>query len=164
MLKRYASTFFESIGALLDTEAQRVMDGRLAANPYAGTGAKAAETLAHELIHAAGCKGHKGAFVEVAAKLGFEKPWKSTPASAMLTALLARLCEPLGDYPHATLDSIAKEPADSDKPQTTRMLKCECEECGYTVRAAKKWIVGGTPICPCNMKPMSAPDAEPDAE
>ncbi len=38
MLARYASTFFESIGALLDTEAQRVLDGRLAANPYAGTG------------------------------------------------------------------------------------------------------------------------------
>lgn len=36
MLARWASTFFESIGAVLDTEAQRVMDGRLAANPYAG--------------------------------------------------------------------------------------------------------------------------------
>lgn len=33
---RYLSTFFESLGALLDTQAQRVLDGRLAAIPYAG--------------------------------------------------------------------------------------------------------------------------------
>lgn len=42
MLERYASTFFESLGAVLDCEAQRVMDGRLAAIPYAGSGAGAA--------------------------------------------------------------------------------------------------------------------------
>lgn len=33
---RHISTFYDALGALLDIEAQRVMDGRLASNPYAG--------------------------------------------------------------------------------------------------------------------------------
>lgn len=39
---RWISTFYEAVGAVLDTEAQRVLDGRLAAVPYAGTGADTA--------------------------------------------------------------------------------------------------------------------------
>lgn len=50
MLERWASTFFESIGAVLDTEAQRVMDGRLANNPYAGTGAGTARLATGQRI------------------------------------------------------------------------------------------------------------------
>lgn len=38
---------------------------------------------------------------------------------------------------------------------TTRLLKAECLDCGYTVRVTNKWLAGkGAPICPCNLKPM----------
>lgn len=32
--------------------------------------------------------------------------------------------------------------------QGTRLLKCECPECGYTVRVTQKWLDIGNPICP----------------
>jgi hypothetical protein len=50
---------------------------------------------------------------------------------------------------------------------STRLLKAECEECGYTVRVTKKWLEAkGAPICPCNMKPMVAdvPEAPEEQE
>ena|ERR1035438_9605122 len=80
---------------------------------------------------------------QLAKVLGFTKPWKSTPATPELTQRLAGLYAPLGPYPH--------------KPQSTRLLKAECGECGYTVRVTKKWLEAkGAPICPCNMKAMAA--------
>jgi hypothetical protein len=32
--------------------------------------------------------------------------------------------------------------------QSTRMLKAECAECGYTIRLTKKWADVGLPSCP----------------
>ena len=32
--------------------------------------------------------------------------------------------------------------------QTTRMLKCECPACGYTVRTTRKWLDIAVPTCP----------------
>lgn len=35
------------------------------------------------------------------------------------------------------------------KKQSARMMKCECTECGYLVRTAKKWLdEKGPPHCP----------------
>jgi hypothetical protein len=37
----------------------------------------------------------------------------------------------------------------------SRLLKCECDECGYVVRTTKTWLdKSGAPLCPCNKKPM----------
>lgn len=125
-------------------------------SPFEGTGARAAEILAHELVHAAGLHGHGAKFAKVAGLIGFTKPWKSTPASSELTEKLLLLCEPLGLYPHATLDSAAKEASGGDKPGGTRLLKAECQDCGYTVRVTRKWLDIGPPICPKDLKPMHA--------
>ena len=66
---------------------------------------------------------------QLAKALGFTKPWKSTPV---------------------TLDGVAKNANGDKKPQSTRLLKAECGECGYTVRVTKKWLEAkGAPICPC---------------
>jgi hypothetical protein len=35
------------------------------------------------------------------------------------------------------------------KKQSTRMLKLECDECGYVVRTTQKWINVGVPVCHC---------------
>ena len=32
--------------------------------------------------------------------------------------------------------------------QTTRLLKCQCDICGYTVRVTRKWLDIGAPHCP----------------
>jgi hypothetical protein len=122
-------------------------------SPWLGDGGMVAETLLHEMIHAAvGTEvGHKGAFVACGKKLGFTAPWKSTPASGELKAKLAGLLP--GDYPHAALDSIP----DGKKKQSTRMVKVVCAGCGYTARTTRKWLdEAGAPICPCNQEPMEA--------
>ena len=39
--------------------------------------------------------------------------------------------------------------ASTAKPkQSTRLKKCECQECGYTVRVTQKWLDIGAPHCP----------------
>jgi hypothetical protein len=43
---------------------------------------------------------------------------------------------------------IILRPDDRPKKQSTRMLKAECPECGYTIRLAKKWAEVGLPSCP----------------
>jgi hypothetical protein len=136
-------------------------------SPFEGNTERAAETLAHELEHAAGCHGHGKEFVKVAGALGFQKPWKSTPPTPELTERLAQLCAPLGPYPHATLDSAAKEASGGDNPDKNRWLKATCQGCGYVCRTSKKWLQErGARICPCSMLPMFAdvPNGEEEPE
>lgn len=46
-------------------------------------------------------------------------------------------------------NTIRKYLRDAPKKQKTRMLKCECATCGYTVRTARKWLeLAGAPLCP----------------
>ena len=36
---------------------------------------------------------------------------------------------------------------DGRKKQSTRMLRCRCMDCGYTLRTTQKWIEVGVPTC-----------------
>jgi hypothetical protein len=36
------------------------------------------------------------------------------------------------------------------------MIKCECSECGYTARVARKWLAKGAPHCPEHGEMMGA--------
>lgn len=38
----------------------------------------------------------------------------------------------------------------------TRLLKCQCPKCEYTVRVTQKWINVGLPVCPCGEEMMVA--------
>lgn len=49
------------------------------------------------------------------------------------------------------IDPLAGPPV-----QGTRMLKCQCPECGYTVRTTRKWIDVATPVCPVDGAEMPA--------
>jgi hypothetical protein len=109
--------------------------------------------LVHELAHAAvglAC-GHKGAFVRcVRAMLLEGKPASTVAGDAFKRDIYAPLAAAVGDYPHATLVAMGNA-----KKQTTRLRKCECADCGYTVRVTAKWIdEAGAPLCPCNSAPM----------
>jgi len=111
------------------------------------------DTLAHELVHAAidPHSGHNGKFITACKAIGLTKG-KPTSAGAgdELRAVLVKIASKLGDYPHAALS-----PRDNEKPQTTRLLKVSCCECGYTARVTRKWLdESGAPLCPCNSEAM----------
>jgi hypothetical protein len=102
--------------------------------------------LGHELVHASdnGASKHSGHFRTTALALGLTGKMTHTTAGPELAERLGNLSSELGPYPHAKLT-----PALQISKQTTRMLKAQCPDDGYTVRLTKKWADVGMPICPC---------------
>lgn len=123
-------------------------------------------TLAHELLHAVlgDDAGHGPQFVKACRKLGLDGKATATHAGEMLAERLEQMAVDLGPFPHEKLNWMGKIP----KKQTTRMIKCECAECGYVARTSTKWIEdAGTPICPKDKVPMLAnvdPGSDPEDE
>lgn len=39
---------------------------------------------------------------------------------------------------------------------TTRLRKVSCQDCGYTVRMTRSWLLKGLPTCPCGNEMMPA--------
>lgn len=105
-------------------------------------------TLARELVHAAlphNVK-HGGKFKRAGEKLGLEGKPTHMMAGPELRQWLQLATDALGPMPYAALS-----PASKAGKQTTRMVKCECPECGYTVRTTRKWLDAvGAPVCPRN--------------
>ena len=68
------------------------------------------------------------------------------PGDGFLAAIVPILAA-AGPLPHARLDTDGETTRPKKPP--ARMLKCECEVCGYTVRTARKWLeTAGAPVCP----------------
>lgn len=134
--------------ASIDNKAQ------LFISPIIDNSLRALDILAHELCHAivGNEHGHKGPFAKLARKIGLEGKLTATTAGPELLKRLNEVVKLLGPYPHSALT-----PSKSGvKKQGTRMIKCECGECGYTVRTVNKWLdVYGAPLCPCNEQPMT---------
>ena len=68
----------------------------------------------------------------------------------------ARL-EKLGAYPHAALGSVPADPTRTITGAPSRnksMQKVVCKESGYVARVSNKWLLEGTPSCPCHNVPM----------
>jgi hypothetical protein len=108
-------------------------------------------TLVHEVVHAVdeNKNGHGGPFKKIATKVGLVGKMTATTAGEELQQRIEGWVKKLGAYPHAKLSAMVRV------KQTTRMIKCECEDCGYTVRSTKKWIEDmGAPLCPCNSNAM----------
>jgi hypothetical protein len=128
--------------------------------------AQIAAVLAHELVHAAVgiAAGHGKTFKRVAIGLGLVGPMRATtPGDAFLTVVTPILAA-AGPLPHARLDTGGETTA--PKKQATRMLKCECATCGYTVRTARKWLeTAGAPLCPiAGHGPMRHDPLDPDED
>ena len=116
-------------------------------------------TLAHEFIHAIdeNKSGHKGAFGVMARAIGLEGRLTATVAGEALTAVFMTILEKLGTYQHAALGSVPADPTRTITGAPSRnksMQKVVCEESGYTARVSNKWLVEGTPSCPCHNVPM----------
>lgn len=111
--------------------------------------AQIAAILAHELVHAAVgiAAGHGKAFKRIAIGLGLVGLMRATTLGDAFLATIAPILAAAGPLPHARLDTGGETPR--LKKQTARLLKCECEACGYTVRTARKWLeTVGAPLCP----------------
>jgi hypothetical protein len=128
-------------------------------SPMLGAKMEMLETLVHELIHAIDdCEsGHKGnvkngtGFAGMARKVGLVGKLTATSAGEELMLTLAKIADQLGDFDHSPLRPTAGVPK-----QSTRMLKVECPEDGYTIRTTQKWIDMGLPSCPCGEEMVQA--------
>ena len=104
--------------------------------------------LAHELAHVwAGIQcGHRGEFARVARAIDLVGPLTSTTAGAWLSNELGDIAQILGAYPHAKIDP------NSRKKQGTRLLKLQCNSCGWTARlsglqARRLHDASACPVC-----------------
>ena len=101
-----------------------------------------------------GCKhGHDATFTKARKAVGLWGKDKATneyvvngkstdtKAGPELTITLQEIANELGLYPHSALDTTGR------KKQSTRMIKCECPECGMVVRASRKALENGPPHC-----------------
>lgn len=142
----------KAIGQCWKRSASKDGTSQVFISPAVASGVDALDVIAHELVHAAlDCEhGHTGEFIKACKKLGVTKG-KPTCAGAgpELRAKLEQIAQQIGEYPHAQLSPIDL------KKQTTRLLKVECKECGYTARVTSKWLDNaGAPLCPCNEEQM----------
>ena len=141
------------IGECWSTTASRDGHFEIFISPALAQTSEVLAVLVHELVHAAvGLEaGHGAGFRKIAKRVGLVGKMRSTTAGEELAAKLAAIATEIGsEYPHAELV------ANGRKKQTTRMIKCECGSCGYTVRTSSKWLdTWGAPLCPCNSEPMA---------
>jgi hypothetical protein len=136
----------KAIGECWSTEASGDRHAEIFIKPDQDNAEKVAGILAHELVHAAvGVEeGHKGRFRTTCKALGFEGPMRSTlPGEVMMDKVVRPILVKAGELPHKKLRAYKVA-----KKQGTRLLKAECNTCGYTVRVTKKWIEeAGAPYC-----------------
>jgi hypothetical protein len=122
--------------------------------------------MLHELVHAA-CgprkpgekSGHGKDFKALGLKVGLEgKPKVMWPKDEVVQWFMDKTLAELGWYPHKRLEPDIKE-----KPQSTRMLKVQCNGTrqradgqletrlahdDYTLRGSKSQLERGVPLCP----------------
>jgi hypothetical protein len=114
--------------------------------PTIDDASRVADILAHELVHAAvgTAAKHGPIFRRVARAIGLQGRMTATIAGPLFLERVAPILTAVGPLPHARLGQSSGPPK-----QTTRLLKCQCPKCGYTVRVAAKWLdTAGPPICP----------------
>lgn len=104
------------------------------------------DTLVHEVVHAVvgNKEGHNKVFGKCARAVGLVGKLTQCYAGPELLEKVQDWCAKLGPYPHGGLNGL-KSP---HKKQSTRLVKCECDACGYNVRITRKWLEQGAPLCP----------------
>lgn len=121
-------------------------------------------TLVHEVVHTiAGFDAKHGPkFKKIMEKVGLAGKPTATHAGEDLIIRLGAIADELGAFPHSRI-----VPTKKPKTQTTRMLKCECGTCGYTVRLSRKWLDISEPLCPVDkisMPPENKLGEDPNPE
>ncbi|HEY7822709.1 MAG TPA: transcription elongation protein SprT [Acidimicrobiia bacterium] len=106
-------------------------------DPKIGDASRVADILTHELIHATVglAAGHKKPFVDCMKAVGLIGKPTATTAGVDWHKWADPIIEKLGALPHAAI-----KPSNGAKKQSTRMIKCECPDCGFTMRTTAKWL------------------------
>lgn len=115
-------------------------------NPTQADSSRVADILTHELCHTlfGPDEKHGKNFKAAAFGMGLEGKATATTAGDGWREWANPILEALGPIPHAALD-----PAQSGvKKQSTRLLKCECDTCGFIFRATAKHVNGRVLRCP----------------
>jgi hypothetical protein len=135
------------IGECWSTQASKGGRTEMFISPLLEKATDVDHVLIHEMVHATvGVKhGHKGPFAKLARKIGLAGKLTSTHAGDDLRARLDIIIAKMPEYPHSSMSPMGN----GMKKQSTRMLKLECDECGYVVRTTQKWINVGVPVCHC---------------
>lgn len=102
------------------------------------------DVLAHELAHA--CTeigvGHKKPFADIVTALGLVGKPTATIAGPEFIQWAAKELLEMGVFPSGKLFPVVR------KTQPTRMIKCQCTDCGYVARTTRKWLDdAGPPRC-----------------
>jgi hypothetical protein len=147
-----------TLGQCFPTSASAEGRVELFITPALADGFKVAEVLTHELCHTIdNCEsGHGPAFRRVATAVGLCGKMTATVAAPALADRLNGLLEILPPYPHVVLDMTKGQ-----KKEGTRLIKIECQECGWTARTTQKWIDEGLPTCACGAEMIESPPPEP---
>lgn len=133
-----------AIGQCWDKSASTDKHNEIFISPALKHGEQILGVLRHELVHATvGCKeGHKGAFKQCAIAVGLEGKMTATTCGKEAADWGLLFIHRWGKYPGGALND------DKRKKQGTRLLKCECPECGYIARVTNTWIEDvGAPFC-----------------
>ena len=112
-------------------------------SPTIADSVRAVGILIHELCHATvgNIHGHDNVFKQCAVAVGLEGKMTATTETEALQATIKEWLEVMGEYPHAKLNARMSK-------QSTRLHKCDCHVCGYTMRISSKWLKLATPRCP----------------
>jgi hypothetical protein len=115
-------------------------------NPTEADSARVADILTHELAHTlfGPDEKHGKNFKAAVTKLGLEGKATATVAGDGWRAWAFPILRELGAIPHAALDPMQS----GVKKQSTRLLKCECDTCGFIFRATAKHVNGKALHCP----------------
>ena len=136
-----------SIGQAWESQVSSDSRNNIFISPAINNTEEVLSVIAHELCHVVNdCQdAHNKPFIDIAKKIGLMQPWTATKASKELKEQLGIIADKIGKYKGPKIDLEY-----SDKPkQTTRLVKVQCNICGYTCRTTRKWIDAyGTPICP----------------
>ncbi len=111
---------------------------------------KILSTLIHECIHAIDdcTHGHGKEFKEIALKVGFKVPMRSTPAGEALKESMQAIVGRIGEFSAPRIKAF-HEPRLQKPP-----ARAKCLLCGYTVSMLKKFLDQGPPLCPVHNRVM----------
>ena len=113
-------------------------------SPVLADARRVGDVLAHEMVHAVVglAAGHGAAFKACARAIGLTGKMTATTGTPELHDHIAKISR---DYPHGRMAAGTT----GQKKQSTRLLKAECPDCGYTIRVTAKWASIGMPTCCC---------------
>ena len=128
---------FNAIGQHLPTEWNKNANHELLISPVLEDEITVVGVLIHEMVHAIqrhlygnDVKPHGKEFRAIALAVGLEVKMKATTESPELAEKIKKWVSEIGKYPHNKVNF------DGRTKQTTRLLKLECQHCGFICRAS----------------------------